>query len=423
MNLLEIYKSCNYKVSTDSRNIIKGSLFIALKGDNFNGNKYAEESLNKGAKYAIVDEANYVTQENILQVEDSLKALQNLANQYRNEFNIPVLGITGSNGKTTAKELIHSVLSKKFKTHSTPGNFNNHIGLPLTILSMPIDCEFLVLEMGDNHPGEIKELCEIGDPNYGLVTNVGKDHIEGFGSFENNKLAKKELFDYLVEFDGKVFLPKFEGDLMEMAEEVKERIEFGARDSFSNLTPIPSNPFVQYKFGNGTIKTNLIGDYNIKNIEMAVCIGKFFEVDNNETHKAISEYIPENNRSQFLEKNGHKIFLDAYNANPSSVELAVDSFDKQHLLDSRVVILGDMLELGEESIKEHQSIVDYLKKLNVKVFLVGQEYLKTDYPDNFTVVKHRNDLKSIFKENNLPASQILIKGSRGIRLEEVLDFL
>lgn len=423
MKLLEIYKECNLKVSTDSRNITPGSLFIALKGDNFNGNKYAEESLQKGAKYAIVDEKEYAVNDKIILVEDSLIALQSLANEYRNEFQIPVLGITGSNGKTTAKELIHTVLSKKFKTHSTPGNFNNHIGLPLTILSMPQDCEFLVLEMGDNHSGEIKQLCEIGEPNYGLVTNVGKDHIEGFGSFENNKLAKKELFDFLVQTNGSVFIPLFENDLLEMTLEVENRIEFGTLGSFSFVDQLPSNPFVQFKNGSTLTQTNLIGDYNIKNIEMAICIGKYFEVEPNQIHKSITEYFPKNNRSQYIEKNGHKVFLDAYNANPSSVELALESFNKQNLEDSRVVILGDMLELGEESIKEHQTIVDKLKELELEVFLVGSEYLKTEYPESFKVVKHRSELIEYLQENKLPPSQILIKGSRGIRLEEVLEML
>ena len=423
MSLLEVFKKCNFIVSTDSRNIKENSLFIALKGENFNGNKYAEESLRKGASFAIVDETKFATNPNILLVDNALESIQQLAHDYRNEFEIPVLGITGSNGKTTAKELIHLVLSKKYNVHSTPGNFNNHIGLPLTILSMPQNCEFLVLEMGDNHPGEIKQLCEIGDPKYGLITNVGKDHIEGFGSFENNKLAKKELFDYLAQTNGNVFLPKFEEDVMEMAAEIKNRVEFGTPSSFSYVDPIPSDPFVQYNYGESKITTNLIGDYNIKNIEMAVCIGNYFKVDPIQIHEAISEYIPENNRSQFLEKSGHKIFLDAYNANPSSVELAIESFNKQNLLKSRVVILGDMLELGDESIKEHQSIVDTLKELDLTVYLVGSEYFKTNYPDKFTVVEHRNNLIELFEKSKLPSCQILIKGSRGIRLEEVLDIL
>jgi len=424
MSLLEPYKECSFKVCTDSRNIIPGSLFFALKGENFNGNKYAEEAISKGAKYAVVDDVEYSTHPNIILVDNVLVALQQLANEYRNTFNIPVLGITGSNRKTTAKELIHAVLTRKYKTHSTPGNFNNHIGLPLTILSMPQNCEFLVLEMGDNHPGEIKQLCEIGNPSHGLVTNVGKDHIEGFGSFENNKLAKKELFDYLELTNGLAFIPLFEEDLIEMASGVNDRIEFGKEDRFSFLEPQPSDPFVNYlNKENKPITTHLIGDYNIKNIEMAVCIGKYFGVDSNEIDKAIEDYVPSNNRSQFLNKNGHKIFLDAYNANPSSVELAIDSFAKQELLDSRVVILGDMLELGDESVTEHQTIVNKLADLNTTVFLVGDEYLKTTYLENFTVLGHRSELIKLLSSNPLPPSQILIKGSRGIRLEEVLEVL
>lgn len=421
--LLEKFKECNYQICTDTRNIIPGSIFFALKGDNFNGNQYAQKAIELGSKYAVIDENAYYDN-NTLLVDNVLVTLQQLANEYRNTFSIPVLGITGSNGKTTAKELIHSVVSRKLKCHSTPGNFNNHIGLPLTILSMPLDTEFLILEMGDNHSGEIKTLSEIGNPTHALVTNVGKDHIEGFGSFENNKLAKKELFDYVELTQGTAFIPSFEEELIDMSSGVSDRVFFGTETGYSYVNYTKSNPFIHFKIENNKeATTNLIGDYNIKNIEMANCIGKYFEVHIEDIYTAISGYHPKNNRSQFVESNGHKIFLDAYNANPSSVVLALESFSKQHLLPNRLVVLGDMLELGAESITEHQTIADSITELGISAYLVGTEYGQTKKHDNITYFDNRIDLIKFLKENPLPKSQILIKGSRGIRLEEVLEHL
>ncbi|MGB0403533.1 MAG: UDP-N-acetylmuramoyl-tripeptide--D-alanyl-D-alanine ligase [Salibacteraceae bacterium] len=421
--LLEKFIECNYQVCTDTRNIIPGSIFFALKGDNFNGNQYANKAIELGAKYAVIDEDEFYNN-NTLLVDDVLTTLQQLANEYRNTFNIPVLGITGSNGKTTAKELIHSVISQKFKCHSTPGNFNNHIGLPLTILGMPMGAEFLILEMGDNHSGEIKTLSEIGNPTHALVTNVGKDHIEGFGSFENNKLAKKELFDYVELTKGTAFIPSFEEELIDMSSGVADRVFFGSQSGYSYVEHTKSDPFIHFRIeGNKEASTNLIGDYNIKNVEMANCIGKYFKVETEDIYTAISKYQPKNNRSQFIESNGHKVFLDAYNANPSSVELALDSFDKQHLLNNRVVILGDMLELGEESTKEHQTIADRISKLDIKAYLIGSEYSKTKKHSGISYFDNRKELIEFLNENPLPKSQILIKGSRGIRLEETLEHL
>lgn len=422
-SLLNIFLSCNSTVCTDTRNITNGSLFIALKGDNFNGNLFAGEALSKGAKHVIVDENIPLKEGTFTKVENCLETLQELANEYRRTFEIPVLGITGSNGKTTAKELIHQVISKKYRTHSTPGNFNNHIGLPLTILSAASDTEFLILEMGDNHMGEIALLSEIGEPTFGLVTNVGKDHIEGFGSFENNKLAKKEIFDYITKTNGIAFIPVFEADLKPLTVELSNTIEFGSEQSFSSVEQLESNPFVRFKSDSIEVTTNLIGDYNIKNIEMAVAIGKYFKVETSDILSAISNYVPKNNRSQFIETKTNKVFLDAYNANPSSLELALKSFAKQNLAVRKVAVLGDMLELGAESTLEHQSILNLSLQLNIETILVGKEFSKVDYPNTVNHFENRHDLIEHLKKNPLLDSQILVKGSRGIRLEECLEML
>ncbi|UTW64422.1 UDP-N-acetylmuramoyl-tripeptide--D-alanyl-D-alanine ligase [bacterium SCSIO 12741] len=421
-DLLALYKSCNRTICTDTRKISPGSLFVALKGERFNGNKFVEQALTTGAKHALIDEAEYHIEGKTTLVDDALKALQELAHAYRNTFSIPIIGITGSNGKTTSKELITAVLAKRYRVHATPGNFNNHIGLPLTLLSMPEDTEIAILEMGDNHPGEIDFLSQIGAPTHGLITNVGKDHIEGFGSFENNKLAKKELFDYLVNHDGELFVPTFETDLLPLVPNGAREVRFGSPEDRFSLQFTGSSPFVRYMDSQGTETTSqLIGDYNFKNIEMAYALGMYFEVEAQNIHEAIAEYRPSNNRSQYLEKGEHVIFLDAYNANPSSVELALESFVKQNLKEHRIVILGDMLELGEESLSEHQGIVDQIKTLDIQALLVGQEFGQTKLSEKMKAFADRHELMDYLKANPLPGSQLLIKGSRGIRLEEVLE--
>ncbi len=422
--LLEAYKQCNNKVCTDTRKISANCLFIALKGDNFNGNKFAKLAIESGARIAVIDEPEYEIEGKTILVTDGLLALQDLANVFRKEFEIPVLGITGSNGKTTAKELIHSVISKKYKCHSTPGNFNNHIGLPLTLLSMPADTEFCILEMGDNHMGEIALLSEIGEPTHALVTNVGKDHIEGFGSFENNKLAKKELFDYVSNTNGTAFIPEFEEEVVTLAKDITNQISFGNSTSKFNIEFKGASPFVQYStISNEKHTTNLIGEYNIYNIQMAYAIGKQFGVEEKEIHNAICEYKPSNLRSVYLEKGSNVIFLDAYNSNPSSLNAALESFEKQHLKQSRIVIIGDMLELGNESLNEHQTIVNQLIKSDLRVYLVGAEFEKTKHGPSMYWYPSRTELIEHLVEHPIQDSQILLKGSRGIRLEEVVEAL
>jgi len=424
ITLLEAYKECARSVCTDTRKTTLNCLFIALKGDNFNGNQFAKQALTSGAKYAVIDEAEYAIDGKTILVSNALAALQSLANSYRKEFDIPVLGITGSNGKTTAKELIHAVISKKYNSHSTPGNFNNHIGLPLTLLSMPKGTEFCILEMGDNHMGEIATLSLIGEPTHALVTNVGKDHIEGFGSFENNKLAKKELFDYISNTNGTAFIPDFEAEVKKLANDVEKQISFGSDSSRYKVTFSGAAPFISYKNESGQeFTTKLIGEYNIFNIQMAYAIGREFGVTENEIHEAICSYQPANLRSVFIEQNSNAIFLDAYNSNPSSLNAALKSFEKQHLKPSRAVIIGDMLELGQESLREHQAIVNDLTKSDIEVYLVGKEFEKTNHGPSMYWFPTRVELLEHFIENPVQNTQILIKGSRGIRLEEVLEAL
>jgi UDP-N-acetylmuramoyl-tripeptide--D-alanyl-D-alanine ligase len=420
-DLYDRYLECDKTITTDTRKISKGGLFLALKGENFDGNDYIEEALEKGAAHAISSRSEFKSNDRVTVVEDTLLALQHIANDHRKQFDIPVLGITGSNGKTTSKELITAVLSKKFITHSTPGNFNNHIGLPLTLLSMKSSAEFCVLEMGDNHPGEIKLLCEIGAPTHGLVTNVGKDHIEGFGSFEANKLAKKELFDYLAIHQCTAFIPEFEEELIEMSGNVSDRSTFGLNEC---IQMISAQPLIKYRKPSGEIATTqLIGDYNFRNILMAYHIGKYFDVPEEDIHHAITSYVPSNNRSQLIKKGNNLVFLDAYNSNPSSAELAIQNLLMQNTELKKIAILGDMLELGDESIKEHQGIVDLLNGCGIEVILVGTEFEKTIRPKDF---KHFSDRHKLIEQLNLSKPQnamILIKGSRGLRLEETLEAL
>ncbi|MDE0770646.1 MAG: UDP-N-acetylmuramoyl-tripeptide--D-alanyl-D-alanine ligase [Salibacteraceae bacterium] len=424
ISIIEAYKECGNSVCTDTRKITANCLFIALKGANFNGNQFTRNALELGAKYAVIDDINYQVEGKTILVKDGLSTLQQLASDYRKEFDIPVLGITGSNGKTTAKELIHAVISKKLSCHSTPGNFNNHIGLPLTLLSMVKGTEFCILEMGDNHMGEIATLSQIGKPTHALVTNVGKDHIEGFGSFENNKLAKKELFDYISNNNGIAFIPDFETEVKELAIGVENQISFGSDSSKHNISFSGAAPFVRYKNDlDEEFTTNLIGEYNIFNIQMAYAIGKEFGVSENEIHGAICSYKPSNLRSVFIEQNSNAIFLDAYNSNPSSLSAALESFEKQYLKPSRTAIIGDMLELGEESLNEHQAIVNSLIKTDLQVYLVGSEFEKTKHGPSIHWFPTRAELIEHISQNPIENTQILLKGSRGLRLEEVLEAL
>ena len=356
MKIIELYTLFKLypKIITDSRCVENNSIFFALKGENFDGNKFAIKALESGAKYAVIDNAKFKLNDNFILVDNVLKCLQQLASFHREQFVIPLIGITGTNGKTTTKELIHTVLKRKFKTHATKGNFNNHIGVPLTLLEMPLNTEIAIIEMGANHQGEIKELCEIAKPNYGLITNIGKAHLEGFGGFEGVVKAKNELYNFIRNY-GRAFLNSDNKLLSELAENLNS-IKYGTKqdsDCFAEILEI--NPYVKLRWNNIDIQSNLIGKYNFENILAAICIGNFFNVAHSNIKSAVENYIPQNNRSQIVQTKTNKILLDAYNANPTSMSLAIESFE---LLKSKtkVVILGDMLELGDESIFEHKEI-------------------------------------------------------------------
>ena len=414
-------------ITTDSRKIEKGSLFFALKGENFNGNKYAEDALRKGAAYAIIDEPEYVTGEHTLLVNNVLDCLQELANYHRQKLKVPILGITGTNGKTTTKELISTVLSEKYRVTYTQGNLNNHIGVPLTLLQMNVDTEFGVVEMGANHPGEIAMLCKIADPDYGIITNIGKAHLEGFGSFEGVIKTKGELYDYIGKKSGIVFYNRDNQILEEIGRKLPNRISYGQREA--NLTGeiIQSPPYIHAKvnFAKGVLYLNskLIGDYNFENILAAACIGNYFEIDPLKIQQAIKNYQPTNNRSQLIVKDDLKIIMDAYNANPTSMSASIKSFSSNNDSNS-YLILGDMLELGEYSASEHKQMLELIKEKGFKnVMLVGNEFSKSGNEFGFSVFSNVEELCKYLEKMSIKNGNILIKGSRGIRLEKVLEVL
>jgi len=414
-------------VTTDSRNIPANSIFFALKGDNFNGNSFAAEALSKGAAYAVIDEPEFAINEQMILVDDVLLTLQQLAKYHRNQLGLPILAITGTNGKTTTKELITAVLSKKFRVDSTKGNLNNHIGVPLTILSMNEETEFGVIEMGANHPGEIKILCEIANPDFGIITNIGKAHLEGFGSFEGVIKTKSELYDFIRNKNGKCFVNADNSLLTQQAKGI-EQISYGTLIDYFMAGEIANTDnylVVKALFPKGWLylKSKLVGDYNFENLLAAACIGKYFEVDPLQIQNAIDEYSPSNNRSQLIQKTKNTIIMDAYNANPTSMMAALTNFAGiRH--ENKCVILGDMLELGDVSAEEHQKITDFIEnQIFSEVFLIGPQFKNTidrTQKKKFDQV----ELLSIYlKTQPIENKLILIKGSRGIHLEKILELI
>lgn len=431
MSSEELYKIFQQypKISTDSRLIEKGCLFFALRGENFNGNEFAAEALRKGAAYSIVDEEFYKSDERCILVNNVLNSLQNLAGYHRERLGIPILAITGTNGKTTTKELVATVLSKKFNVAYTKGNLNNHIGVPLTILSMDSSSQFGIIEMGANHPGEIGQLCQIALPDFGLITNVGYAHLEGFGSFEGVKNAKAELYRFLEKKNGKVFINSSNPDLMSMAGGVSKLFYNTGNSGTEGLVGelMESSPFMTFrvKFRKGWlyIKTNLIGDYNLENAMAAVCIGNYFGNDPIQIKDSIEHYYPSNNRSQYVKTERNRIMMDAYNANPTSMKAALMSFSKVNT-PKKAVILGDMWELGKSSPDEHQKIVDLVTSMGFSlVLLCGEHFSKCRYPQSFFVFVNNSLLSEYLKRNQPSGYLFLIKGSRGMKLENVTDKL
>ena len=414
-------------VTTDSRNIPANSIFFALKGENFNGNKYAGEALLKGAAFAIIDEPEFAVDDRMILVDDVLISIQKLARFHRDELKIPILAITGTNGKTTTKELIATVLTKKFRIKSTQGNLNNHIGVPLTILSMTPETEIGIVEMGANHIGEIKFLCEIANPDFGMVTNMGKAHLEGFGSFEGVIQTKSEMYGFLRQKGGNCFINADNPLLIKQAKDL-EQITYGKSDGCfltGELATTGYSLVVKALFPKGWLylKSKLIGDYNFENLLAAACIGKYFEVDPLLIQKALEEYTPSNNRSQLIRKEKNTIIMDAYNANPTSMMMALTNFANIQN-DEKCVILGDMLELGEVSDEEHQKVVDFIESQNfAEVCLVGPQFKKTVTGDKKKKFDNAELLSNYLKTQPIENKLILIKGSRGIHLEKILELL
>ena len=409
---------------TDTRKLKQGDIFFALKGPSFNGNEFASKALQAGAAAAVIDEEKYRKDDRMILVDDVLKTLQQLALHHRKQFEIPFIGITGSNGKTTTKELIHSVLSSTFKAYTTEGNLNNHIGVPLTLLKIRKDAQMAVIEMGANHHGEIASYCKYALPTHGLITNCGKAHLEGFGSVEGVRKAKGELFDHLREHGGTVFAMNDYDYLREMSKGISEVSTYGTKDADVVGKILSSDPFIQVQFEkgfNGVVSTSLVGDYNLPNVLAAVAIGKYFKVPDENIREAIRSYEPSNSRSQLLEKGTKKIILDAYNANPSSMKLAVENFARTKA-SKKLLVLGAMAELGDSSQDEHSEIVDQISRYKwTDVVLVGGDFMKIDHPYK----KFESAVKAgeYLRQLDLDNSYLLIKGSRSSQMEKILDHL
>ena len=421
-SLYQHFKECS-GVSTDTRNIQDGSIFFALKGPNFNANKLAEEALQKGAKYAVIDEPEFKKDDQYILVEDVLSALQKLANHHRKQYQIPFIGITGSNGKTTTKELMREVLAAKYKVHATVGNFNNHIGVPLTLLSMPVDTEIAIIEMGANRVGDIGELSAIAEPTHGVITNIGKAHVGNFGGFENIIRTKSELYHFLIRHKGQVWINSNEDILMNMSKRFENPLFYPNKNDYYHAEMVSASPFVKVRAENGEeFETQLVGGYNFGNIATALCIGKYFEVDSELANEAVSNYVPSNNRSQIIKRGTNTIVMDAYNANPSSMEVAIENLVQMEAK-VKVAVLGDMYELGEDSDKEHRKLGELVKEANFdKVFFCGElikpaleAYAEGLYFEN------KITLMEEIKKHSFENATILLKASRGIGLETILD--
>jgi UDP-N-acetylmuramoyl-tripeptide--D-alanyl-D-alanine ligase len=430
MSIVELYELFlkHSQITTDSRSCPEGSLFFALKGANFNGNEYAASAIDKGCSYAIVDEERYAdADKNILLVKDALKTLQDLAAYHRKKFKIPVIGITGTNGKTTTKELVTAVLKQKYNVLATKGNLNNHIGVPLTLLEMTKAHEIAVIEMGANHVGEIKLLVEIAQPAFGLITNIGTAHLEGFGSFENIVATKGELYDYIRNSrDGKIFIDH-DNPVLTGISDGMTKIAYGQQEGlFVTGHTISDSPYLSFAWRSSrnrhVVNTKLIGDYNLPNALAAITVGKYFGISSALACKALEEYTPANNRSQLKETVRNRLIIDAYNANPTSMLAALINFANMKV-SSKMLILGDMLELGENSLPEHQKIIDFVEDNHFEnTFLVGENFCRTE--NHYFCFRNTDELvRHLSKNGPVKGYYILIKGSRGVHLEKCIDYL
>ena len=427
MSIIDLYDLFihNPQITTDSRNCPKGSIFFALKGDKFDGNQYAGKALASGCVYAVIDNPEYYIGERTILVDNVLKTLQQLAHHHRKVLGLPIIGITGTNGKTTTKELLAAVLSTKFNLLYTEGNFNNHIGVPLTLLRLTHDHEMAVIEMGASHPGDIKELVDIVHPNYGIITNVGRAHLEGFGSFEGVIRTKGELYDYIRRSKGKIFIKKENEYLQSIAKGI-EQITYGnGDDAFASGQVVSCDPFLVFNWKQQgklhTVETHMIGSYNLDNVLAAVAVGRFFKIPAERISRAIAAYEPTNNRSQFKKTDNNELIIDAYNANPSSMKVALDNFITMPV-QPKAIILGDMRELGPTSDELHAEVVEQIKKGQFdKVFLCGEHFSKVG--KEFSPFATTEAMVEELRKQPLKGYHILIKGSHSMGLEKLADIL
>ena len=427
MSIIDLYDLFihNPQITTDSRNCPKGSIFFALKGDKFDGNQYAGKALASGCVYAVIDNPDYYIGERTILVDNVLKTLQQLAHHHRKVLGLPIIGITGTNGKTTTKELLAAVLSTKFNLLYTEGNFNNHIGVPLTLLLLTHDHEMAVIEMGASHPGDIKELVDIVHPNYGIITNVGRAHLEGFGSFEGVIRTKGELYDYIRRSKGKIFIKKENEYLQSIAKGI-EQITYGnGDDAFASGQVVSCDPFLVFNWKQQgklhTVETHMIGSYNLDNVLAAVAVGRFFKIPAERISRAIAAYEPTNNRSQFKKTENNELIIDAYNANPSSMKVALDNFITMPV-QPKAIILGDMRELGPTSDELHAEVVEQIKKGQFdKVFLCGEHFSKVG--KEFSPFATTEAMTEELRRQPLKGYHILIKGSHSMGLEKLADIL
>ena len=425
MSIPELYQVFleHPSVQTDTRKIKEGDIFFALKGPNFNGNLFARKALELGASYCVCDEITDIKDERILMTDNVTVTLQQLAKYHREQFTIPFIAITGSNGKTTTKELVHAVLSKKYKCYTTAGNLNNHIGIPLTILSVNSDAQIAVIEMGANHLHEIEGYCKYTLPTHGLITNCGKAHLEGFGSEEGVRKAKGELYDYIAAGGGTVFINNDYGYLADISRAVKNKISYGSEDADFTGIAGSGDHFLTVEITNGadinSIQTKLAGNYNLSNVLSAVCIGKTFGVADDEIKAALENYTPSNNRSQIIKRGTNTFLLDAYNANPSSMKVAIENFAAMQA-EKKVVILGGMMELGKDSTAEHNTLIDLVQSYEWdSVAVTGKDF--TDLPGNILRFNSAEEIAAWFREQHFENTAILIKGSRSMAMEKISE--
>lgn len=416
-----------HRVTTDTRNLRPGDVFIALKGENFNGNIFVGQALQAGASAAVTDDNTYEAADRCIVVPDTLRFLQKVACYHRHQLNIPVLGITGTNGKTTTKELCHAVLSMKYKTLATAGNYNNHIGVPLTLLSMDETTEFGIVEMGANHPGEIKALCDIADPDFGLITNIGQAHLEGFGSYENIIATKTQLYDHIRAKQGKLFVNGDDGLLLQLSAE-SDRIIYGKNGEQLKGEIKQSIPYLVFALktlkGDLYIRTRLVGGYNFDNAMAAACAGAYFNIPPLDIQKALESYQPSNLRSQLIRTAKNTIILDAYNANPNSMKAALSNF-REFRAENKIVVLGEMKELGESSEAAHRDIFDMTRNADFsRIILVGEHFAHYANNSNFIrYFKDTDELSGWLKTHGIQDACILVKGSRGNKLERIVEYL